>query len=171
MKNLRFIALGIALATAESLFDRLIPFEHLTPDLVLPLVLYMGLVGFNAARGAAIAFVVGYFVDALQPGAPICLHMFLLVCMFLLSRLLTARLLLAGTAFHIALALLGSVLSSLIIIGLRAIFERHVGGLEPMVVIIATRATATAVVAPFIFALARKLDVKRTPRREERLLL
>jgi rod shape-determining protein MreD len=171
MRNLRFIAFGITLATVESLLDHLLPFEYLTPDLVLPFALYMGLLGFNAARGAAIAFVVGYFVDALQPGAPICLHMFLLVGLFLLSRMATARLLLAGTMFHVAIALLGSILSSLIIIGLRAIFERHVGELQPLAVIIATRAAATAVVAPLVFAVARKLDVKRTTRREERLLL
>ena len=170
MRNLRFIGLGVALAMVESFFDRLLPFEYLTPDLVLPLVLYMGLVGFNAARGAAIAFIVGYFVDALEPGAPICLHMFMLVSLFLLSRVLTARLLLAGTVFHIALALLGSILSSLIIIGLRAIFERHVGGWQPMAVIIFTRAAATAVAAPFIFALARRLELRRPTRREERLV-
>ncbi len=171
MRNLRFIGLGIALAVAESLLDRLLPFEYLTPDLVLPFVLYMGLSGFNAARGAAIAFVVGYFVDALQPGAPICLNMFLLVAIFLISRLLTARLLLAGTVFHVALTLLSSVVASLIIIGLRAIFERHVGGFQPLAVVIATRATATAVAAPFIFAISRKVESKRASRREERLAL
>src|SRR4030042_5353065 len=100
MRNLALIALGIGLATAEPLLDRLLPFEHLTPDLVLPFVLFMGLSGYNSARGAAVAFVVGYFVDAMQPGAPICLHMLVLVCLFLLARVLTARLLLAGGAFH-----------------------------------------------------------------------
>jgi rod shape-determining protein MreD len=169
MKNLRFIGLGVALALVESALERVLPFEYLMPDLALAFVLYMGLAGYNAARGAALAFVIGYFVDALQPGSPICLNMFVLVSIFLLSRLLTARLLLAGTVFHVALALVGSVASSLIIMGLRAIFERHVGGLEPTVVIVVTRAGATAVAAPFVFALARRLETKRVARREERL--
>lgn len=170
MRNLVFIGLGIALAITESILDRLLPFEYLAPDLVLPLILYIGLLGFNAARGAAIAFVIGYFLDTLQPGTPICLNMFVLVCLFLVSRMLAARLLLAGTVFHVLLAILGSVASSLIIIALRAIFERHVGGLQPLAVVVATRAGTTAVMAPFIFSLARKLDPKRSKRREERAL-
>lgn len=170
MRNLAFIGLGIALAITESILDRLLPFEYLAPDLVLPLILYIGLLGYNAARGAAIAFVIGYFLDTLQPGTPICLNMFVLVCLFLVSRMLAARLLLAGTVFHVSLAILGSVASSLIIIALRAIFERHVGGLQPLAVVVATRAATTAVMAPFVFSLARKIDTKRSKRREEKAL-
>lgn len=171
MRNLALIGVGIALATLESLLDRLLPIEHLTPDLVLPFVLYLGLLGINAARGAAIAFVVGYFLDALQPGAPICLNMFVLVFLFLVSRLLTTRLLLAGAAFHVLLAALGSVSASLIIIGLRAIFERQVGSFEPMAIVVLTRAAATAVGAPFVFALVRRIDARKGQQhREERIL-
>lgn len=170
MRNLALVALGLGLAALESLVDRILPFEHMTPDLVLPLVLYMGLVSFNAARGAAVAFVVGYFVDAMQPGSPICLNMFVLVCLFLISRMLTARLLLAGSAFHVLLAFVGSLVSSLIIVGLRAIFERRVGGLEPLAIVLFTRAAATAVAGPFVFALARRFDSRRDQRREERVL-
>lgn len=171
MRNLAFIGLGIALGALETILDRIVPFQFMTPDLVLPLILYIGLLGFNAARGAAIAFVIGYFLDALQPGAPICLNMFVLVCVFLISRVMAARLLLAGTFFHVIAALLGSVASSLIIVGLRAIFERHVGGLQPLAIVIGSRAMATAVAAPFVFALARRLDTRRSQRREERLHL
>jgi hypothetical protein len=117
-----------------------------------------------------VVFVVGYFVDAMQPGAPICLNMFVLVSLFLLSRVLAARLLLAGAVFHVLLVFVGSLASSLIIVGLRAIFERRVGGLEPLAVVILTRAAATAVVAPFVFAVARRVDARRTQRREERAI-
>lgn len=168
MRNLAFVGLGIALAICESLIDGLLPFEYLTPDLVLPLIIYIGLLGFNAARGAAIAFIIGYFVDALQPGAPICLNMFVLVCIFLISRMLAARLLLAGTIFHVLATLVGSILASLIIVALRAIFERHIGGLVPLVLGVVTRATTTAIVAPFVFAVARQVDARRAQRREER---
>jgi rod shape-determining protein MreD len=170
MRSAAFIALGLFLAVAESLLTHLFPLEDLTPDLVLPLIVYTGLLGFNAARGAAIAFLVGYFVDALQPGSPICLHMFVMVSIFLVSRMLAARLLLAGTVFHVLLAFLGSIASSLIIVSLRGIFEKEIGGLQPLIIAISTRAAATAVAAPMVFALARKLDHRRAQRREERLV-
>jgi cell shape-determining protein MreD len=170
VRNLVIIAVGLGLAALESLIDQLLPLEHLTPDLVLPLVLYMGLAGVNAARGSAIAFVLGYFVDATQPGSPICLHMFLLVCLFLLSRLVTSRLLLAGTAFHVLLAFTGSLVASLIIVGLRAIFEQRVGGLESLALVASTRAAATAVATPLVFAVARRIEARRAPRREDFVL-
>lgn len=170
MRNLAFVAIGIALAAAESVLDHLLPSEHLTPDLVLPLIVYMGLLGFNATRGAAIAFVIGYVADTLQPGAPICLNMFLLVCLFLISRLLAARLLLAGTIFHVLLVLLMSVASSLIVIALRAIFERHVGSLAYLSVAISTRAATTALIAPLVFGIAKRADARRGQRREGRRL-
>lgn len=168
MRNLAFVAIGIALAAAESFLDHVLPSEYLTPDLVLPLIVYMGLLGFNATRGAAIAFVIGYVTDTLQPGAPICLNMFLLVCLFLISRLLAARLLLAGTVFHVLLVLLMSVASSLIVIALRAIFERHVGSLLYLSLAIATRAATTALIAPLVFGIAKRIDTRRGQRREER---
>ncbi len=170
MHNLTLIGLGLVLAVAETLLERLLPVEHLVPDLVLALILYMGLMSYNSARGAAIAFVIGYFVDALQPGCPICLNMLVLVSVFLLSRLLTSRLLLAGLAFHVLLVLIGSLFSSLIIIGVRAIFERQVGDLEPLALVVATRAAATAVTAPFVFFLVRRVNAKRGQRREDRFL-
>jgi len=170
MRNLALIALGIALAASESFLDKLLPFEELTPDLVLPLVLCMGLLRYNPARGAAIAFVVGYFVDTLRPGSPICLNMFVLVSLFLLSRALMTRLLMAGAVFQIVLALAGSFASSLIILSVRAIFERRIGAIEPLFILVSTRAAATAVAAPFVFALVKRVDARRMRRREEHAL-
>ena len=168
MRNLAFVGFGIVLAIVESFIDLLLPSDYLTPDLVLPLILYMGLLGFNATRGAAIAFVIGYVLDTLQPGAPICLNMFVLVCLFLISRLLAARLLLAGAFFHVLLVFLMSVASSLIVIALRAIFERHVGSLVYLATVIPTSAVTTALISPIVFGVARRIDVKRGQRREER---
>jgi rod shape-determining protein MreD len=170
VRNLAFIALGLGLAVLEAVLNRVLPYPSLTPDLVLPLVIYLGLLGINTARGAAIAFVIGYFLDTLQPGAPICLNMFVLVSVFLVTRLLAARLLLAGTVFHVAVALLGSIAVSLLHVGLRGIFERRLGGLQPLALLAAARAVSTAVAAPLVFVAARRLDSRRSQRREERLL-
>ena len=167
MSNLGLIAIGIGLAVLQAVVNRVLPFGILTPDFVLPLVVYLALINVNAARGAAIAFVVGYFLDTLEPGAPICLNMFILVSLFLIIRALSVRLLLAGTVFHVLVTFLGSLLGSLLVVAVRAIFERQVAGLQPLVLIMISRAMSTAVVAPFVFTFLKRLDSRRTRRREE----
>ena len=68
MRNTAFIATGLALLLLqENLFRILawVPVPGLSPSLVLPLILFMGVHEYSLARGAAVAFVLGYATDVL----------------------------------------------------------------------------------------------------------
>ena len=84
MRNTLFLVLGFALLVVQAnvfrvasllhfALDRLhvaVPFPAVTPSLLLPLIVFMGVHEYSLWRGAAIACVLGYATD-LVAGAPI----------------------------------------------------------------------------------------------------
>ena len=108
MRNTAFFALGLVLLLIQENFFRLLsalgaltnlvhlpwhPFQTpgLTPALVLPLVIFLGVREYSFLAGAALAFVFGYASDVLGI-VPVGLYTFSMVSLFLLARALGLRL-------------------------------------------------------------------------------
>ena len=62
-----------------------------TPSLLLPLVVFMGVHEYSIARGAALAFTLGYLLDIFA-AAPVGLFTFITVATFIVSRAAGVRL-------------------------------------------------------------------------------
>ncbi len=163
MQNLTIILLGFFLLVLQSTFAHLVPLDMFVPSLGLPVVLYMGLHGYNAARGAVIAFVIGYLMDVFA-GSPMGLHTLVTVGIFLISRVAALRLFLQGWIFEIILTFLLSLVSSTLILATRALFDKDFGSLLIHLEVVMSRSVATAIVAPVVFRMTARID-KITPRR------
>jgi rod shape-determining protein MreD len=150
MQSIAIVLLGFFLLVLQSTFAHLVPFDMFIPSLSLPVILYMGLHDFNAARGALISFAIGYLMDVFA-GSPMGLYTFVTVAIFLISRVAALRLFLHGWFFEILLTFLLALISSLLILFIRALFDKDFGSLLIHLEIVVSRAVATAIVSPLIF--------------------
>src|SRR5271166_2990351 len=94
MRNTAFLALGFALLIVQGNLFRFIGRLHVagaTPSLLLPLVVFMGVHEYSIARGAALAFTLGYLLDVFA-GAPVGLLTFITVATFVVARFAGVRL-------------------------------------------------------------------------------
>jgi rod shape-determining protein MreD len=159
MRNTAFIATGLALLLIQENLFRVLGWVHvpgLSPSLVLPLILFMGVHEYSLVRGAAVAFFLGYMSD-LVGIAPVGLYTFTYVALFLLARAAGVRLAAQTVMMQIALALAFTLVHSVMILVLLAIFGRDAyvpRALYPMVL---PHVLATGAVAPLIFRLAQRL--------------
>jgi rod shape-determining protein MreD len=126
------------------------------PALVLPLVLFMGVHEYSLARGAAIAFVIGYATDVFGI-APVGLYTFTYVATFLLARAAGVRL--AAQTLWMQAFLVGifTMLQSTMVLVLLAIFGRNPWVPKCLYPLALPHAIATAAIAPMIFRLAQTL--------------
>jgi len=169
MRNTAFLALGAALLVIQSNLFRLLDLLQraldgvfhqripgLTPSLLLPLVVFMGVHEYSMARGAALSFTLGYLLDVFA-GAPVGLFTFITVATFVVARAAGVRLAAQTLITKFGLAFVFALVQGILIIVLTAIF-----GIDParplsLAVLVAPRAVATAVCAPFVFALAERV--------------
>jgi rod shape-determining protein MreD len=156
LRALALPALAFGLLVAESTLYRFTPWDPLTADLTLPLVLWMGLVDVPVSRGAPTAFAIGYLIDVFSSGAS-GLHALVLVGVYLVSRTASLRLFSAGVLFQMLLTLLASLSTSAGIILLRFIFEQSLDNPGALALSAAVRGVATAVVSPLVFEVARRV--------------
>jgi rod shape-determining protein MreD len=165
------IALGFLLLVAQAVLSTLAPIHAISPNLLLPVVIYLG-VDHDVAlpRGAAISFVLGYLLDAFC-GSPMGLATFVMVATFLVARGAGLRLFLRGPLFQIGLTFVVGMLSGGAILALRAIFERPppfpVDDVGMTVAALAAPAFVTAILSPFMFAIVRRIDRIAVRTREE----
>src|SRR5580704_7231750 len=159
MRNTAFIGAGLALLLVQANLFRVIGWIHvpgLVPSLALPLILFMGVHEYSLARGAAVAFLLGYVPD-LVGIAPVGLYTFTYVALFLLARAAGVRLAAQTVMMQVALALAFTLVHCVMILVLLAIFGRDAyvpRALYPMVL---PHVLATGAVAPLIFRLAQRL--------------
>lgn len=161
MRNTAFIATGLALLLLQENLFRVLGWVHvpgLSPSLVLPLILFMGVHEYSLARGAAVAFLLGYVSD-LVGIAPVGLYTFTYVALFLLARGAGVRLAAQTVMMQIALALAFAFVHSVMILVLLAIFGRDAYVPRALYPTILPHVLATGAVAPFIFRLAQRLHV------------
>jgi rod shape-determining protein MreD len=133
-----------------------VPFAGIMPNLVLPLIVFMGVHEYSAVRGASLACALGYALD-LFAGAPVGLFTFISVAIFVLSRAAGVRLAAQTILTQLALAFGFALFESVTVIMLVAIFGRDPHGPRALVSLILPHAISTAVVSPLIFRLAERL--------------
>jgi rod shape-determining protein MreD len=124
------------------------------PALVLPVILFMGVHEYSLARGAAVAFVLGYATDVLGI-APVGLYSFAYVATFVLARAAGVRLAAQTTWMQVLLAGGFAVLQSTMVLLLLAIFGRDPWVPKSLYPLALPHAIATAAVAPLIFRIAQ----------------
>ena len=144
--------------------------EHVArpiPTLVLPLILFMGVHEYSLARGAAVAFTLGYATDVLGI-APVGLYTFTYVATFMLARAAGVRLAAQTVWMQVLLALAFAVLQSTMVLVLLAIFGRDAWVPRSLYILALPHAIATAAVAPLIFRVSQTVHAVTTssPRAE-----
>lgn len=165
MRNAAFLAVGILLILAQANLYRLLgPLEihGATPSLILPLIIFLGVYESSMARGALLAFGLGYALD-LFASAPIGLFTFVSVAIWWLSRLAGVRLTAQTVLTRMSLAFAFSVVESAIILILIAIFGSDTRRPLEMATVLLPRAAATALFAPLVFKIAQKLHQSTIP--------
>lgn len=163
MRNTAFLALGAALLVLQSNLFRLIDWLErwteipgLTPSLLLPLVVFMGVHEYSMARGAALCFTLGYLLDVFA-GAPVGLFTFITVATFVVARAAGVRLAAQTLITKIGLALVFALVQGVLIVVLTAIFGNDPARPRALIIIVAPHAIATAVLAPFVFWMAERV--------------
>jgi len=128
----------------------------LVPSLVLPLILFMGVHEYSLVRGAGVAFALGYLTD-LVGIAPIGLYTSTYVAIYVLARAAGVRLAAQTMLMQVGLALAFTLVHSVMILVLLAIFGRDAyvpRALYPMTL---PHVIATGLVAPLVFRLAGRI--------------
>jgi rod shape-determining protein MreD len=159
VRNSAFLALGVALLVVQSSMFRVIGrtgIAGITPSLLLPLIVFMGVHEYSIARGAALAFLLGYLLDVFS-AAPIGLFTFITVATFVVSRAAGVRLAAQTILTKVALALVFGLVEGVLIVVLTAIFGGDAARTRALAALVAPHAVATAACAPFVFRFAERI--------------
>lgn len=159
MRNTALFLTGIALLLVQANLFRLLHWTHvpgLVPSLVLPLILFMGVHEYSLARGAGVSFVLGYATDIVGI-APVGLYTFTYVAAFLLARAAGVRLAAQTTAMQVILALAFSLVHSVMILILLAIFGRDAHVPRALLPLLIPHVLSTGAVAPLVFRLVSRI--------------
>lgn len=171
MRNTALLVVGLGLLFIQSVMFWLIGWisvSGVTPSLILPLIVFMGVHEFSLSRGAALACVLGYGLDLLA-SAPVGLFTFVSVATFVLARAAGVRLAAQHIITQVPLAFVFSVLQSIMVLVLLAIFGRNPHGAREMLTLVLPHAIGTALLSPVVFRLAAKVDqMTGSPPRAER---
>lgn len=159
MRNTAFLAAGVALLVVQGNLFRLLDRLHLpgiTPNLLLPMVVFMGVHEYSIARGAALAFLLGYLFD-LFSGAPVGLFTFVTVTTFVVAHFAGVRLSAQTLLTKIALAFVFTLLEGVLVVILTAIFGADAARTRSLAVLVAPHAASTALLSPLVFRLAERV--------------
>jgi rod shape-determining protein MreD len=159
VRNTLFLSVGLLLLVIQGNLHRVlghIPLAGITPNLILPLIVFMGVHEYSVVRGATLAFALGYALDMFA-GAPVGLFTFITVAIFVLSRAAGVRLAAQTILTQLALAFGFALFESITVLMLVAIFGRDPHSPRALLSLVLPHATATAVVSPLIFRIAERL--------------
>ncbi len=185
MKNVLLVGLALVLLLAQSSLSALVPLHPFVPNLLLPMVLYLGVTpDVTLGRGAALAFGIGVLADEVT-GAPLGLTTFIFVAAFLLTRVAGLRLFLRGVPFQVVATTGIAVIAAGAMLALCAIFEEPeafplampplgvlgtvasamwgeeaplVGRATQIATLLVATGLATGVVSPVVYAATRRAD-------------
>lgn len=171
MRNTVLLLMGLSLLFIQSSMFWLlgwVPVSGLTPSLILPLIVFMGVHEYSLARGAALACVMGYGLDLLA-AAPVGLFTFVSVATFVLARAAGVRLAAQHIITQVPLAFVFSLVQSVMVLVLLAIFGANPHGAREMLSLVLPHAIGTALFSPIVFRIASKLhQTVGVPPRAER---
>lgn len=134
----------------------------LTPDLVLPLIVFLGVHEPSMSRGALLAFGIGYARDVLS-GAPIGLLTFVSVAIWWMSRIVGVRLTAQTWLTRASLGLAFTLAQGALLLVLIAVFGSDNRRPVDLASIVVPQAIATAFCSPVLFRLAQRLRQGPTP--------
>ncbi len=171
VRTLAFVFFGLALLLAHSMLGRIAPLHPFVPNLLLPVVVYLGVApNLPLLRGALAAFVLGYLLD-LFSGNRMGLETFVCVATFMISRGAGLRLFMRNPGFQAALLFVVALVAGGTTLALRAIFSKPppfpAGTAGETAVTLVAPALATALVSPLVFAGLQRVDAAIGRRREE----
>jgi rod shape-determining protein MreD len=171
VRSLAFVLLGFVLLVLQAAVGVLVPLDAWAPNLVLPLVIYLGVTyDLPIVRGAALAFALGYFLDSFC-GSPMGLSTFVMVATFLIARGVGLNLFMRGPLLQAVITFGFGVVAGGSILALRAIFEPPapfpLGSVTSTVLALLSGAAVTGALAPGLFFVTRRVDSLVTRRREE----
>lgn len=122
VRNLYVLLLGLALLVVKSSLAVLVPTHPVSPVLLLPVILHLGVSpDVPLMRGAIMSFVLGWAMDEFC-GAPMGLSTFALVATYLATHGAVNQLFLRSTASQIFLTFGVAMLAGGTMLALRAIF-------------------------------------------------
>lgn len=170
MRNTAFMAFGLGLIIVQSNLFRIVGYLNelmamlvasvslagITPSLLLPLIVFMGVHEYALWRGAMLSFFLGYLLDVFA-SAPIGLFTFTSVAVFVVSRVAGVRLAAQTVLTKIALAFCFSLLEGVIIVILTAIFGGDAARPRTLSSLVFPHAVSTAMCAPLVFAFAQRV--------------
>lgn len=165
MRNAIFLLLGVFLILLQSNLYRLLQVTHIngiTPSLVLPLVLFLGVHEHSMARGALLTFILGYLLDLIA-GAPIGLFTFIYVSIWWMSRITGVRLTTQTWLARVSLGFIFTVVEAAIVLILLAVFGSDTRRPLEISRSVLAHAATTAFVSPFVLQLALKLHQSSLP--------
>jgi hypothetical protein len=192
VRNLTLFAFSIALLVVQSSLGVLVPTYPFTPNLVLPVVMFLGgSPEISVARGGLLSLVFGWTLDQFC-GTPMGLSTAVMVATYLASRGAVHQLFLRGVGFQVTLSFVVALLSAGSLLALRAIFAPQeafplglgadgwvrdvvgfltgtgendaprVGSAVEIAVTLTASALATAIASPFVFSLLRRIEALGT---------
>jgi rod shape-determining protein MreD len=166
MRSTANLGLAVLLILIQSNLFRLIGplaslvgprFVHgITPSLVLPLIIFLGVHELSTARGALLAFGIGYAEDMLS-GAPVGLFTFISVAIWWLARVAGVRLTAQTALPRMSLALAFSLVEGAMVLILLAVFGGDTRRPVEVASVLIPRSLATALCSPPVFRLAQRL--------------
>jgi rod shape-determining protein MreD len=159
MRNFAFFGTGLLLLLIQANLYRVLGFIHIngaTPSLILPLIVFLGVHELSMARGALLAFALGYMLDIVA-SSPMWLFTFVTVAIWFLSRMAGVRLTAQTTITRMSLGFGFSIVESAIVLILLAVFGTDTRRPLEIGHIVLPRALMTALFAPLVFRLAQKI--------------
>ncbi|MBE7481282.1 MAG: hypothetical protein HS104_15040 [Polyangiaceae bacterium] len=165
MRNAAFLAIGIVLILIQANMYRLLGWLDIngaTPSLVLPLVIFLGVHEPSMARGALLAFGLGYFLDVVA-SAPMWLFTFVTVAVWWLSRVAGVRLTAQTFITRMSLGFVFALIEAAMVLILLAVFGSDTRRPLEIGRLVLPRAVATALFAPIVFHIAQRLHQSTQP--------
>lgn len=165
MRNAAFLAIGIVLILIQANLYRVLGFVRIngaTPSLILPLVIFLGVHEHSMARGALLAFALGYFLDV-SASAPMWLFTFVTVAIWWLSRVAGVRLTAQTFITRMSLGFVFALIEAAMVLILLAVFGADTRRPLEIGRIVLPRAIATALFAPIVFHVAQRLHQSTQP--------
>lgn len=173
MKSTTYLLVGLVLILLQGVVFRFLPWVSgisvfgvelrplltgATPNLVLPMVVYLGIHEDSMARGALLSFGLGWELDVLG-GGPAFIHRFTLVAVWWLSKIASAKVSTQSVVMRLPLAFAASLAESAIILTLLAIFGQDSKRPLELSALLLPRAIATTLLAPAVFDLSHRLAI------------
>lgn len=175
MRSAAYLGVAVLLILIQSNLFRLLGplallfgdrFIHgVTPSLLLPMVVFLGVYEPSMAKGAALSCAMGYAQDILGT-APTGLYGFVYVLIWWLSRVAGVRLTAQTWFARASLGFISALVQGAIVVGVIAVFGTDNRRPVSMVSVILPNAVATGLLSPALFLLAQRLrqgGVSRAP--------